>query len=432
MTIDFGCLATQAVGQDVPSNAPFTLHTGTRLVLTDITVTDRNGRPIAGLPRSAFRIFDNGHEEVLTNFEEHRPELRARAAPFERNVASNAYFEPPPAVSNVLLIDIDTLGALDQMYLAEELKNCVQALPAGESIAIYVCDSLTPRLLQDFTADQGKLLTAVQLAVPHFRQADAQYASDMSALMGMVAQLRDLPGRKNLLWFSGGSTLAISPDASTLPAAVDMRPVYDALESSQVAVYPIEARGLTLTDGGGAIPWQHMVMEETAEATGGRAIFNDNGLSPAASRTVAEGQSFYTLTYSAHEPKFDSKWHKVKVEVDHNTYELSYRRGYYDDQSSVKAPPKPGRLRLLADGSTTRITLESPVPIVFRAIASPSSGSLDDRAHSGSAVPPTALPKMNEMTYAVRFQLPVSALSLQPFDGRIARCLEPRSWCSTA
>lgn len=45
-----------------------------------------------------------------------------------------------------------------------------------------------------------------------------------------MAQLQDLPGRKNILWFSGGSSLFLRPDASTLPIGVNLQSLYDELE----------------------------------------------------------------------------------------------------------------------------------------------------------------------------------------------------------
>ena len=39
--------------------SPYTLHANTQIVLTDITVSDKNGNPVHGLPQTAFRVFDN-------------------------------------------------------------------------------------------------------------------------------------------------------------------------------------------------------------------------------------------------------------------------------------------------------------------------------------------------------------------------------------
>ena len=217
----------------------FTLHTSSRLVLTDVTITDRSGNPVHGLTPSDFRIFDNGRPQKLASFEEHTGDTPAiGSVSLGAHDFSNGYLLHPPPVSNVILIDTSTLGLLDQMYLGEELTQFINVLPSGEPLAIYNRMGLLTLLLQDFTSDHGLLLTALQKAVPLFRQPDAQFASDLGALEQLMTQLQDLPGRKNILWFSGGSQFALRPDASTLPSGVNLRPLYDELERSRMRSIP--------------------------------------------------------------------------------------------------------------------------------------------------------------------------------------------------
>ena len=41
-------------------------------MLTDVTVTDKQGNPITGLTENDFRLLDNGKPQKLASFEEHR------------------------------------------------------------------------------------------------------------------------------------------------------------------------------------------------------------------------------------------------------------------------------------------------------------------------------------------------------------------------
>jgi len=62
----------QPQSQNQPAaNRTFTIQVNSRVVLTDVTVTDRKGNPVHGLPESMFRIFDNNqpHENRNTYFE---------------------------------------------------------------------------------------------------------------------------------------------------------------------------------------------------------------------------------------------------------------------------------------------------------------------------------------------------------------------------
>ena len=200
-------VAQNAPAQAVPGAPIFTLHTGTQMVVTDVSVTDKQGKPVVGLDRSAFRIFDNGRPQPVALFEAHAGALNldpsiASASP----MYTNLYLLHPPAASTVLFIDITRLSLPEQMYLAEELTQFVEALPTGEFLAVYTRSGLRVRLLQDFTSDHDLLRTAVAKAVPRFAETDAYFANDLGALIELQQKLKGLPGRKNVLWFSGVRT----------------------------------------------------------------------------------------------------------------------------------------------------------------------------------------------------------------------------------
>ncbi len=80
-------------------------------------------------------------------------------------------------------------------------------------------------------------------------QLRARYTLDAHNLL--ARDLSNLPGRKNLIWFSGSFPISILPDPSLKdPFAVmassedEFKETVDLLVLSQVAVYPIDARGL--------------------------------------------------------------------------------------------------------------------------------------------------------------------------------------------
>ena len=401
-----GSLPAQKPTPISPDRPGYTLHSSARIVLTDVTVTDKDGNPVRGLQQSAFRIRDNRRSQQIASFEEHTSAgVEQLSTPLPTHVFSNEYLAHPPAVSNVILIDSSNLALLDQMYLADQLKHLVQRLPSSEPIAIYSRVGLLTLLVQSFTADHDLLLKAVGKAVPMFRQPDAQYAGDMDALNQMVAQLQDVPGRKNILWFSGGSSLYLIPDAGAIPADFDLKPLYDELEKGRIAIYPIDARGLTATPNPAA-PMQDIAMEDVAEATGGRLVHSENGFARATARIISDASEFYTLTYVPHELRLDNRWHSVKVDVDEKNYTLSYRRGYFDDGNNLTVPASGERLALTAGGEKRPAVERFQKPVIFSASAEPSGYEAVGRQNQ--TAPHTPLPKNNETTYTVRFYLPAS------------------------
>ena len=399
----------------------YVFHANTREVLTDVTVTDNDGNPVLGLSRSAFHIFDDNRPEQLESFAEHAgaPATVATtsAAP---NVFSNAYLLHAPPSINVILLDTTTIDIVDQMFLNQELRRFVEALPANQSLAIYQRAADGTILLQNFTSDHNLLLTAIHRAIPRLRQPGSWYASDFATLQQIAIFLDQIPGRKNVLWFTGGSNLFLRPDPtnlSYLPAYESQREIYDQLETERIALYPIDARGLTV-EIRSAMGQQHMLMADMAEATGGQASYNNNGLAQIAAHVVDTDAHFYTLTYRPDDLKANNKWHKVKIAVDGGPYHLSYRRGYFDDGTGTLIPPRKTRITVLrAHGETE--TVQGPdrhtEPIIFEARVQPSIATQPANPVQSSAT--AHAPKWNELTYTVHYSVPFDALTQEIVNG---------------
>jgi VWFA-related protein len=104
LSVLIGCpLDAQAPTQVAPQ-----IKVETRMVLVDIVVTNRKGEQIQGLHQGDFRIKEDGKPQVISSFEEHKPDL---SAPVELTVLpSNVYTNRQPVKPidsvNVLLIDI--------------------------------------------------------------------------------------------------------------------------------------------------------------------------------------------------------------------------------------------------------------------------------------------------------------------------------------
>ena len=102
----------QAAQPSAPATAPASdstvLHASANLVLVDVVVT-ADGAPIHGLDRTKFHIFEDGHEQVVTSFDEHQGAKAAMATPNVVKLPPNTFSNTPPypenGVVNVLLLD---------------------------------------------------------------------------------------------------------------------------------------------------------------------------------------------------------------------------------------------------------------------------------------------------------------------------------------
>jgi VWFA-related protein len=322
-------------------------------------------------------------------------------------------------VLNIIVIDITNLELPDQMYLYYELNRCIKDLPAGQPVAIYWQSGEHNLMLQNFTTDRELLSAAVRKAIPRFPPPARGLYVDTGfiALQAIEHDFEQYPGRKNILLFSGGSSLFLHPDPMAYPDPERLRSIYDELEASRIAIYPVDARGLQVVFGrlALAVAAQQGLMQDVANATGGAAFYNNNGLDKITARWLDHGGSFYTLTYSPSDFHFDHKWHNVKVKLtgDNTGYTLSYRRGYFAD-NTIAAPRKEKNPRtlLLADGSTVATPDTRSIPLVFEARVEPASST------NAAASPNTQPPKKRTIPYSIRYSLPADAFTVKTVDGK--------------
>ena len=91
---------------------------------------------------------------------------------------------------------------------------------------------------------------------------------------------------------------------------------------------------------------EHATMQKMADATGGRAFVNTNGLTDAVANAIDEGSNFYTLAYTPANSTRDGGFRKIKVQLAREGLTLAYRQGYFaddPDKASKGGLPKPMR-----------------------------------------------------------------------------------------
>ncbi len=404
-------LAWGQAGPGSSSQAPYTLQVNSRVVLTDVTVTDKQGNLITGLTENDFRLLDNGRPQKLASFEEHRQQAAQliEASPSPGRF-SNDYLRHPPSQVNVLLFDTTTIGIVDQMNLFQQMKQLVKNMPAGEPVAVFTRAGPVTIELASFTDDHATLLAAIQKAIPRLQLPGSWRASDLDTLQQIAVYLYQVPGRKNLLWFTSGSNMLLGPDpASVIIDPGERRAIYDLLESERIAIYPMDARGLTVASGFGMAA-QQMQMRQDAAATGGAAYVNTNGLALAAQHILATDGNYYSLSYAPNGLKSNSKWHRVQVKLVNEHYELSYRHGYFDDGSNppqsaggMPQPPRETRVRTALRAGGKKVELQVPdeqsEPLVFSVRIAPAAPVADP-------LPQDSPLKKGETRYLVEFSVP--------------------------
>ena len=137
---------------------------------------------------------------------------------------------------------------------------------------------------------------------------------------------------------------------------------FESLTDAQVAVYPVDARGLeapqvfTATqnpvinrrDPGGSLARQQSreesrrfaaqsTMEEIAEETGGTTCKNTNDLAGCVQTALDDSSVYYELAYYPENVRWDNKFHKITVKSNQHGIKLRYRTGYFATDAATLA-----------------------------------------------------------------------------------------------
>jgi VWFA-related protein len=405
-----------------------------REVQLDLLVTDASGHPVTGLKPGDIMIEEDGVPQAIRSMDEHAPMLVAGppttnpTPPLPSNTFTNFAPVTNTNASTVLLLDALNSPIEAQMYLREQAIKYMKSVPPGTPIAIFQLDTQM-RLIQGFTSDPETLRNAVaskrdmpklSLLTDH-NEVYRRYRSDIlnAGLKEMGSYLAAYPGRKSLIWFTGSipqnvygsssafrDTMRYPDDANLVGADVsaeELASATDTLTLSRVAVYPIDDRGLQ-TDprfdassrhaGGSGTGfgvrqfYDHSALDNVAEATGGKAYYNTNGIKEAIAEIVNNGSYYYTIAYSTTNTKWDGAYRHIKVSTARGDLKLQYRRGYY-----AKSYEKREKRQLRAMEKR-----QASIPFDPDADAQPTQGAAIPKPKEGlpaamalGAVPPTEL-----------------------------------------
>jgi VWFA-related protein len=379
-----------------PQTAP-NPHPGTNLVVVNVVVTDARHNPVHNLTKADSGVLENGQPQAIESFAEHHVWEAAAPLPqpprFPPGTFTNYTNAPLSGALDILLLDTLNTPMSAQADVRRQILDYLKQVHPGTRMAIF---GLTSRLilLQGFDSDpellsdvlngkKGQPNTSVPktdqvngsnpgednptkdmpqdvdgdivdalgnapsatLMAANFKQFQTEMQSfllqtraryTLDALNQLARSLSGLPGRKNLIWFSGSFPINILPDGNlqnpfgaVASAEDEFRETVDLLSQSQVAVYPIDVRGPAVSPMRDSN--EHSTMLSMAEATGGQAFTNLNGLKDAVEKAIDAGSNYYTLTYSPASQKWNGEYRKIQIEMARPNLTLAYRRGYFAD-----------------------------------------------------------------------------------------------------
>jgi VWFA-related protein len=280
-----------------------------RLILFDVSVTEKNGSPVRGLTKSNFRVFENDVERAVV-----------RVSSIEKRLAV------------VVVVELTADAAIgDGLRSAEDLLNALDPQDWG---AIVAFDSV-PDITRDFTHDKTVLVDGLRRLSSRFFADPALF----DAVSFVIERMKNLDQKGGILLFgTGRDTISFK------------RTFGDALrraEKTNTMIYtvsvgrPLRTNSESFADYAQEFQFREAqnTLRAFADASGGLAFepqFEEQ-YSSIGRTVIADLKNQYTLTFVAASPSVDGKLRRLRVEVvgtdtDNNgkpdKLKVRHKRGY--------------------------------------------------------------------------------------------------------
>ena len=278
----------------LPAQVTFTSET--RLIIVNVSVKDKQGKPVLNLSKNDFSVTEDGKPQDIAAFEfeklssdllpavataDNEPkQLEERVAPKPAAAAPAASGPTPGSLETsqrkdrrllAMFFDMTTMPQFDQIRAIENAEKFVKTQMTSSDLVEILNYGTKLNVLQDFTDDRDLLLgTLKNLIVGEgselaggaatagaegddsggFTQDDTEFNifntdRQLAAIEDAVKKLAAFPEKKAMIYFSSGIPKNGIDNQSQLRAAVN------AAIRANVAIYSVDARGLVASAPGG-------------------------------------------------------------------------------------------------------------------------------------------------------------------------------------
>ena len=385
-TVAHFTLSLLAQQPQIPQSTP-AIRVTTELVLVNVVARDKKGNLIRDLKQQDFAVLEDGQKQQVASFDlENIDELalaqqtmataNGTSGPAPASVAAQPPERAADARDRRLILLFFDLSAMDPEQIdraVDAAKKYVNAKMQSADLIAIVSLSTNMRLDLDFTDDKTKILLALGAynsssgqgfdngstgstegsaeTGGSFTADDTDYNTfsadrKLLALQSIIQSVGKLSQKKSLIYFSNGISQSGVDNQSALRAATA------AAVKANVAIYPLDVRGLQALPAGGEAQNASLhgqsaytgasvlndlnsnaATQETlstlAADTGGKAFFDSNDFSGVFSQVQKDTSAYYILGYTSSNHLKDGHFRHIKVVVNRPDVKLEYRAGYY-------------------------------------------------------------------------------------------------------
>ena len=357
--------AQRPVPQDPRPPTP-QFRTSVEVVHLDVSVLDRQRRPVRGLKPEDFTVFEDGKAQSIAVFQAvDIPDPEPPSAPWMRDVVSDVRSNADVQERRLFLLIMDDAAIQAGPRAINTAKDIARKVidGLGPSDLAAVVFTLDNRNAQDFTADRARLLHAASRFNVGFRdmgldvpgQDDGYFAFSANVVESAVDILSSMPDRrKAIIYVSQGIPVNLEETGFAspgLPAGGGISPVlatalasrvrtqltrtFERARRANVNVYAIDPCGLRVPGemGGSNKPLcapgvEQEYLRTVADNTGGRAVVDTNEFDTGVKGILAENASYYLLGYQPRDQRFDGKVRRLEVKVNRPDVEVRTRSSY--------------------------------------------------------------------------------------------------------
>jgi VWFA-related protein len=358
---------------------------GVEGVVVDVSVLDKDRRPVRGLTGTDFTLLEDGRPQEAHTFKEidlgsaTRPPGPAWSAEHPPDVRRNDEFRDRSVL--VIVLDGSTPMAAEDIVRAKEVgAKVIERMEPGDFAAVV--HTMDKPAGQDFTQDRDLLRASVkrlsgttimsrglapafQIPPPGTGVGIVRMNQDeggvdpvlcrvtLSALSGIVKTLSALQEqRKAVIFVSPGMPLdprMLAPQGmgvDTKPGALhealfkELFAIIGDANRANVSFYGIDPGGLRVNPS----PLRDDFLKSVSLDTGGLAVLNANNPTKQIDQIYLENQHYYMLGYQPSNPRTEGRFRKIEVRVNRPDATVRTRSGYYEPRktstSRVAAAPR--------------------------------------------------------------------------------------------